>query len=248
MLNLGVGHASSGETLSGRVLAALRAEGLLSESVGAGYLDRHWPPALMASGAWPLVSLRQAFLDGSLTRLVDPEAVLRARIPEFVARGEFGLGSGRQADGTYRRVWYAEPVAAEEVVFESDVYLLRKETAQALKAAPVAQVIPTAVVDPPVAAPPGVGTEPSGEVGAPVGPAAGPGQVGARVPVRVAGTIPPEVWNRLGTRLIPKLRGAEGLTVRVEFACEVEAGAKENLTRELQTVLNELGLDGVSLE
>jgi hypothetical protein len=248
MLDLGVGHASSGETLSGRVLAALRAEGLLSESVGAGYLDRHWPPALMASGAWPLVSLRQAFLDGSLTRLVDPEAVLRARIPEFVARGEFGLGSGRQADGTYRRVWYAEPVAAEEVVFESDVYLLRKETAQALKAAPVAQVIPTAVVDPPVAAPPGVVTEPSGEVGAPVGPAAGPGQVGARVPVRVAGTIPPEVWNRLGTRLIPKLRGAEGLTVRVEFACEVEAGAKENLTRELQTVLNELGLDGISLE
>lgn len=69
-----------------------------------------------------MVSLRQAFLDASLIPLVDPEKVPQARIPEFVARGEFGLGSGRQADGTFRRVWYAEPVATEEVVFESDVY------------------------------------------------------------------------------------------------------------------------------
>lgn len=42
VLDLGIGRASSGETLSEWVLAALRAEGLLSESVGAGYLGRHW--------------------------------------------------------------------------------------------------------------------------------------------------------------------------------------------------------------
>ncbi len=73
------GHSSSGETLCGRVIAALKSEALLNESVGAGYLERNWPPALKESGAWPLASLRQSFLNGSLTRLLDPDAILRAR-------------------------------------------------------------------------------------------------------------------------------------------------------------------------
>lgn len=45
-----------------------------------GYIDRHWPPAFADSGAWPLGSLRQSFLNGTLTRLLDPERVLRTRI------------------------------------------------------------------------------------------------------------------------------------------------------------------------
>ena len=55
----------------------MKAEALLNESVGAGYIDRHWPPAFSDSGAWPPRSLRQSFLDGSLTLLIDPEKVLR---------------------------------------------------------------------------------------------------------------------------------------------------------------------------
>ena len=54
----GAGHSRSGETLGGRVIAALKSAALLNESVGAGYLDRNWPPALQESGAWPLASLR----------------------------------------------------------------------------------------------------------------------------------------------------------------------------------------------
>ena len=53
-VDLGADHMSASETLSGRVLGALRSEALLSDSVGAGYLDRHWPPAFDGSGAWPL--------------------------------------------------------------------------------------------------------------------------------------------------------------------------------------------------
>jgi hypothetical protein len=60
------------KTLCGRVIAALKSEALLNESVGAGYIERNWPPALKDSGAWPLASLRQSFLNGSLTRLIDP--------------------------------------------------------------------------------------------------------------------------------------------------------------------------------
>ncbi|MFQ5849842.1 MAG: DUF499 domain-containing protein, partial [Candidatus Binatia bacterium] len=71
VIDLGAGHSSGAETLCGRVITALKSNALLNESVGAGYLDRNWPPALKESGAWPLSSLRQSFLNGSLTRLVD---------------------------------------------------------------------------------------------------------------------------------------------------------------------------------
>ena len=96
VIDLGAGHSSSGETLCGRVIAALKSEALLNESVGAGYIERNWPPALKDSGAWPLASLRQSFLNGSLTRLVDPDAILKSKIVEFVTRGDFGLGVGQE--------------------------------------------------------------------------------------------------------------------------------------------------------
>src|SRR5262249_34834928 len=57
VIDLGAGHSSAGQTLCGRVIAALKSEALLNESVGAGYLDRNWPPAFKGSYAWPLASL-----------------------------------------------------------------------------------------------------------------------------------------------------------------------------------------------
>ncbi len=49
-------------------------------------IDRHWPPALKDSGAWPLTSLCQSFLIGALTRLIDLDTILRRKIVELVAR------------------------------------------------------------------------------------------------------------------------------------------------------------------
>jgi len=229
VVDLGAGHASSGQSLCARVLAALKAEGLLSESVGASYLDRHWPPALQASGAWPLASLRQAFLDGSLPRLLDPEGTLRARIPEWVARGEFGLAAGLQPDGTYQRVWFAEPVPPEEVAFDHDVYLLRKDRARTLKAA-------TAVI---------TGPERPSESEAPQPPPPKPGRAPeGRIAIRIAGPVPPEVWNRLGTKLLPKLRSGSALQLHVDFTVTVDAQTASAFEAEVSQVLQDLGLTG----
>jgi len=122
-IDLGAGHASSAETLCGRVIAALKSQALVNESVGAGYIERNWPPAFKESGAWPLASLRQSFLNGALTRLLDPDRVLRDKIVDFVSKGDFGLASGQKTDGTYERVWYSEPISPDEVVFEANVFL-----------------------------------------------------------------------------------------------------------------------------
>jgi hypothetical protein len=233
VIDLGAGHSSSGETLCGRVIGALKSEALLNESVGAGYIERNWPPALTESGAWPLASLRQSFLNGSLTRLVDPDGILKSKIVEFVGHGDFGLASGRKANGSYERVWLQELVAPDEVAFEAGVFLLRKATAEALKSG----VVTPAVVPGPEPAPPTT-ISPAPTV-AP-GLAASPGS--ATRTLRLVGTVPPEVWNRLGTKILPKLRAGSELTIGLQFAVTVRADGAGALATELRQILQELGL------
>jgi hypothetical protein len=231
-IDLGAGHSSGGETLCGRVITALKSQALLSESVGSGYIGRNWPPALKESGAWPLSSLRQSFLNGSLTRLLDPDAVLRTKIPEFVVRGEFGLASGRKTDGTYERIWYQETVGSEEVSFEPNVLLLLKEKAKALKTTPVPEVKPE--------------SKPEAELPGEREPLPPPGSEAeavreARV-IRLAGSIPPELWNRFGTKVIPKLRSGKELAIEVKLSTELDPSAAKNLETELRQMLQDLGL------
>ncbi|MBN1842594.1 MAG: ATP-binding protein [Deltaproteobacteria bacterium] len=230
-IDLGAGHSSGGETLCGRVITALKSQALLNESVGAGYIERNWPPALKESGAWPLSSLRQSFLNGSLTRLLDPDTVLRTKIVDFVARGDFGLASGLKSDGTtYDRVWFNEPMAPEEVAFESGVFLLLKAKAKKLceKPGPKPEPGPT----------PG----PSPEPGPEPEPGPGPTPEPTSRTFRVTGEVPPETWNRLGTKILPKLRSGQDLNIRVDFSVTIDGKFSENYAMELKQILEDLSL------
>ena len=238
VIDLGAGHSSGSETLCGRVIAALKSGALLNESVGAGYIDRHWPLVFKDTGAWPLTSLRQSFLNGALTRLMDPDAVLRRRIVEFVSDGDFGLASGSKGDGQYGRLWYAEPVGAEEVAFESGVFLLTKAKAEQLRA----KTDDTKPVQPGLQTSQSTETEPDSkpvpsaiQVGSPTEP-------GQKATLRIRGTVPPEVWNRLGTRILPKLRSGNDLSVGVEFSVSVDAGLAQGFQLELRQALTDLGI------
>jgi hypothetical protein len=231
VIDLGAGHASANETLSGHILGALKTEALLNESIGAGYIDRNWPPAFKDSGNWPLGSLRQSFLNGTLTRLLDPDRVLRARIAEFVAAGDFGLASGAESPGGYRRIWFREDIDPVEITFEADVYLLTKTLVARLKspdAVPVLEPEPAAPEHP---------TPPK----APSGPVEPP-TPGGSVFISVAGSIPPEQWNRLGTRLIPKMRAAGAMTATIRLEGEVDPARANAISTELQQVVEEIGL------
>ena len=240
VVDFGAGHASASETLCGRVLAALKAEALLNESVGAGYIDRHWPPALKESGAWPLTSLRQSFLNGALTRLIDPDAVLRRKVVEFVESGLFGLASGTRDDGGYERLWFAEPVGPEEVAFEASVFLLTGERAAKLRALPREDREGT---KPEPAPPPDPAPTSKPEPGTGSAPDA------AKTTLRLIGTVPPEMWNRLGTKAIPKLHDADRLVVEFGFTIDVPAANAAHKEAELEQILNDLGLnDRVRIE
>ena len=61
--------------------------------------------------------------------------------------------------------------------------------------------------------------------------------------------MPPEVWNRLGTKLLPKLRSGEDLSVGIEFTVSVHSQFAQNMETELRQVLDDLELkDQVRVE
>ena len=234
VIDLGAGHASSGETLCGRMIAALKAESLLNESVGAGYIERNWPPALKSSGAWPLSGLRQSFLNGALTRLLDPDSVLKGKVCEFIGKGDFGLGSGQRPEGSFERVWFEEHVDPADVTFDKDVFLLTKATAKKLKVGPV-----TAGPTEPDSAPePLPVPEPGPKTEALPDPVLAP----SSSVIRVTGSIPPESWNRLGTKLLPKLRACADLRVEVGFSATVDTNLAAGVAAEINQALDELGV------
>jgi len=130
-------------------------------------------------------------------------------------------------------------LAPDEISFEGDVFLLTKARAKALKSVPE---------------PTGVGVETGGgTTGAVVEPETEPGvkEVGVKPegPVttatrtlRVSGNVPPEVWNRLGTRLIPKLKSGSDLQLLFNAKLTVEASTAASLKRDLEQALADLGL------
>ena len=243
IIDLGAGHASASETFCGRIIGIMKSEALLNESVGAGYIDRNWPPAFKDTGAWPLPSLRQSFLDGSLTRLIDPDTILQRQIVEFVARGDFGLASGAREDGSFERMWYVEEINTEEVAFEADVFLLTRAKAEELKTTPEDTPGPPQETEP--------GPEPEIEPETETDPKPDPGliQKDQKTTLRLAGTVPPEVWNRLGTKLLPKLRSGDDLSVGIELSASVDPQFAQRLSAELKQILEDLNLgDRVRVE
>ena len=228
-IDLGAGYSRGGPTLSERVVAALNSNALLNESVGVGYIERNWPPALQESGAWPMSSLRQSFLNGSLTRLLDPNQVLRQKIMEFVERGDFGLASGEQGQGNFRRVWYQETPAQDEVTFDSSTFLITKKASERAQAPPEAPKPPAAEPEPwqpdrpapapePAPAPPGVQQ---------------PMQMPQKATLRLKGTVPPESWNMMGIRILTKLQSGAGLNLAVDLSVEVDSETLPSLRADI---------------
>ncbi|WP_010252910.1 DUF499 domain-containing protein [Treponema primitia] len=238
VIDLGAGHSSASETLCSRILTALKSNALLNETVGAGYIERNWPPALKEIGAWPLSSLRQSFLNGSLTRLLDPDSALRLKICDFVFRGEFGLSSGKNAFGTYSRIWYQEQVFPEEVSFEPEVYLLLKSQAQKLKK--VTEQSESSAETSPVP-----DTQNTPESPVPDSVQSKSTQISsARIEqnIIISGTIPPDSFNRIGTRLIPKIRLGKNLRINLSISFSIDSDASQDLLDDLIQAINDIGI------
>jgi hypothetical protein len=116
------------------------------------------------------------------------------------------------------------------VAFESAVFLLRKVTAEALRAGQPATPTKTQEPEPTPTIPP-----------APV-PGAGPKAAASTRTLHLSGSVPPEVWNRLGTKILPKLRSGSELKIGLDFSVTVPGETAEGFVAELRQILQELNL------
>lgn len=60
--------------------------------------------------------------------------------------------------------------------------------------------------------------------------------------IRLVGAVPPEVWNRPGTKVLPKPRVGSDLRAGVDFSVTVRTDIAGNLTPDVRQILDNLGL------
>jgi len=138
------------------------------------------------------------------------------------------LASGQKPDGTYERLWYKEVVYPEEVAFEAGVFLLKKEKADLLKEEPEIKVKEEG--------------EPVTEEDQQEEPVTETEEIADTKTIRLSGNVPPELWNRLGTKIIPKLRSGKDLNIEVQFSTTVDVTLSRTLESDLRQLLKDLGL------
>lgn len=162
--------------------------------------------------------------------MLDPDAVLKAKIVEFVLKGDFGLASGARSDGTFERDWFEELVSPDEVNFDANVFLLSKAKVLRLRSQerPIIEDVPKPDDKQPTV------LEPIPE------PKSGP--TSQTVTLNLRGSIPPEIWNRLGTKLIPKLRSGSELKAEVSFSVSLDSKTVATVESELRQILEDLGI------
>jgi hypothetical protein len=125
---------------------------------------------------------------------------------------------------------------ADEVTFETGNVLLKKVRAESLKRG----VVPAPQLKPGSGPEPGAGPSPEPEPA----PTPTPTPEPQTKTLRLVGTLPPELWNRLGTKILPKLKAGADLSVGVEFSVVVNSEAAKALETELRQILDDLGLTG----
>jgi hypothetical protein len=172
-------------------------------------------------------------------RILKGTEAVQDSIAKGVSAGEIAYVS-KSTDGKYSPFIYGTGMLASDVEISDDVFIIRKETADAYK---------TSVVSP-VRETPGSGQS-EGLGGKPTeGPATSSGDERARPlqadlfsRIQWIGEIPPQKWMNFYTRVVSKFATSKGVKLTVTFAAAPEGGVSKQKVEEAKAALRELGLD-----
>jgi hypothetical protein len=123
-------------------------------------------------------------------------------------------------------------IAPDEVMFDANVFLLTKVKAKALKSG----------VGPETAQQATPATKPSDATALETESKTKSPVQEAQQTIRITGAVPPEIWNRIGTKLLPKLKSGKELKVDVGFSVNVDVATAPHVVSEIRQVLEDLGL------
>jgi hypothetical protein len=246
-LDLGLVHSSS--TTGGpieNIINRLTTDSEIEKGISVRILLKNWSNAFTE---WPTKSVRDAlYASPQFPRIIRGTASVQDTISKGVSSGEIAY-VGKTSDGRYSPFIHGTGLTADEVEISDDVFLIRKETAEAYKAAKAA-----AANGGSTSAAGGQST-PSGNGGttdqpAPVPPAAVPGGTPDSVQpelfphIEWSGEVPAQKWMNFYTKVVSKFAAGQGVKLKVTFEVSPEGGVSRQKLEETRAAIRELGLNG----
>lgn len=243
-VDLGLVHSSS--TTGGpieNIINRLTVDGDFDKGISVRLLLKNWSSAFTE---WPTKSVRDAmYASPQFPRIIRGTAAVQDTIAKGVSGGEIAYVS-KTSDGKYAPFIYAEAILPDDVEISDDVFLIRKETAEAYKAAQVAPA--------PAIPPAGSGTQPASSATTPaITPP--PGTPAAPAPPTIiqpelfthiewSGEVPAQKWMNFYTKVVSKFAAGKGVKLTVSFEATPEGGVSQQKLEETRAAIRELGLDG----
>ena len=234
-IDLGLVHSSAAESMLSLILIRLRQEDLVSDGVSPNFLVRNWPPALPE---WSTQAVRDAFFASpKFPRLLNADTI-RQTISRGVEAGMIAY-AGKKSTGGYDPFVYQASVREGDVEIASDVYLIRKEDAEAYLSrsrggAPGASA--TTVPLPPVKA--GTGGGPSSTTSS----SDTPSKTDLVRGFRWIGEISSQKWMNFYTKVLARFATQRGMKITLSLEVNPEGGVSKVKVEEMKVALRELGM------
>ena len=236
-VDLGLVHSSAASSPIENILNRLTSDGDFDKGVSVRLLLKNWSAAFTE---WPTKSVRDAiYASPQFPRILKGTAAIQDTIAKGVGDHEIAY-VGKGSAGKYSPFIYGTGMLSADVEISDDVFIIRKETADAYKIS-TASPIPASPIP-----------EDTGEGNSPEGPTTPTG--GERTPaypvqtelfshIKWTGEIPPQKWMNFYTKVVSKFAAAKGVKLTVTFEAAPEGGVSKEKVEEAKAALRELGLD-----
>lgn len=238
-IDLGQLNSSLSDTFVALLMSRLSQDGELVEGIGPSVLVRNWSGAYKE---WSTRSLRDAFYASpQFPRLLNADS-LKDTIVKGVSSGQLAY-VGKAKDGSYEPFHWQSPLAASDVEFSDDMFIVQRDVAEAYKAARSAPAPSPPLTEP--LPPERGGSLPAGVVAtvkAPA-PASAPPPPQKLARLSWSGVVPPQKWMNFYTKVLSRFATMPGLklTLRVEVA--PPDGLSTQAADDMRVALRELGLE-----
>ncbi len=248
-VDLGLVHSSA--TAGGpieNILNRLVTDGDFDKGISVRLLLKNWSSAFTE---WPTKSVRDAmYASPQFPRIIRGTAAIQDTIAKGVSAGEIAYVA-KTSDGKYSPFIYGGGLLPDEVEISDDVFLIRKETAEAYKlaqAAKTAPTVPTAQDDTePASVGGGTAVSPTPVTPQPT-PAPGPEpeltQTELFSHIEWSGNVPAQKWMNFYTKVVSKFAAGQGVKLKVTFEASPEGGVSKQKLEETRAAIRELGLEG----
>jgi hypothetical protein len=239
--DLGLIHSSAAQTLVQLITSRMTQDGEIVEAVSPNFLTRNWPPAFKE---WSTKAVRDAFFASpQFPRLLKPEAI-KETIAKGVANNLIAY-VGKDGDD-YEPFIYGRPLGNGEVELSDDMFIIRKDIAEAYKKAKEKPSGPTPPEMKPEPPPDGkkdpeFEKPPDTSGGKPIKETPRPTQEAQLM--LWDGEVPAQKWMNFYTKVLSKFASGKGLKITLHVEVAPEGGLSTAKIDETKGALRELGLD-----